>query len=75
MKEEKFVKIRKIFPKELVKEYGECTIGDSKRTNSSYEDASWSSVYVAEACGYIKEKEQTNFRKAIIKYAKRKGKI
>ena len=65
------------FALDLVKEYGEQTVRDFRRQNKQgtratrqrYENAAWSSVYVAEACGYIVEKEQDAFLKAIVDWA------
>jgi len=59
------------FPPDLVKEYGEQTYRDKKSTGAKrYKDAAWSSAYVAEACGYITEKEIPRFLEAITNYAK-----
>ena len=57
------------FSKKLIKQYGEQTYRDSKRGHS-YEDAAWSSVYVAEGCGEIESKDESKFHKAIVKFAK-----
>jgi hypothetical protein len=62
------------FSKELVKRYGEQTYRDKRaqgrKGKSAYEDAAWSSVYVASACGEIEEKDQRKFLKVIVNYAK-----
>jgi hypothetical protein len=58
------------FPPELIKEYGEQTYRDRKQTHNSYDDCAECSVMVADACGYITEKEQKAFHKAIVKYAR-----
>ena len=63
------------FDPALVKEYGEQTYRDYKRrtqfgAKSRYEDAAWSSAYVAWGCSYITEKEIPKFLKAIVRYAK-----
>jgi len=64
-------KQRRTFPKKLVKEYGEQTYRDRRYSGkSSYEDAAWSSVYVAEGCGQIESEEEKRFHAAIVKYAK-----
>lgn len=64
-------KTRRKFPAELVKEYGEQTYRDKRSTKCrTYDDAAWSSVYVAQACGEITEKEMNLFRGAIAKYAR-----
>ena len=56
--------------KKLVEEYGQQTYRDRQRTKNSHEDCAWSSVYVAEACGYISEKDMKRFHRAIVKYSK-----
>ena len=63
------------FPLELVKDYGEQVFRDRRaRTRygekCSFEDAAIASVWVAQACGLITEKEMPRFTKEIIKYAK-----
>ena len=63
-------KITKKFAPALIKEYGEQVWRDRKSTQHSYEDAAWSSVYVAEAVGLITNKDIPRFHKAIVKYAK-----
>jgi hypothetical protein len=68
-------KARAKFPKELVKDYGEQVFRDRRaRTRyggkCSFSDAAIASVWVAQACGLITEKEMPRFEKEIINYAK-----
>jgi hypothetical protein len=55
------------FRKSLIKEYGEQVYRDSKYSNRSLSDCSYSSAMVAQACGECKDEEK--FRLAILKYA------
>lgn len=66
------------FPANLIKEYGEQTVRDYKSQNrysrkrasrKAYKDAGWSSAYVAEACGFITEKQIPAFLEAIVDFA------
>jgi hypothetical protein len=53
------------------KKYGPCKgNGNFPNTRKTFEDAAWSSVYVAEGCGFISEEEHAAFHAAIVKYAK-----
>jgi hypothetical protein len=57
--------------RDAYKKYGKANInGNFPNKRPTYEDAAWSSVYVAWGCGFITEKQQKTFLKAIIKYAK-----
>jgi hypothetical protein len=53
------------------KKYGPCKgNGNFPNTRKTFEDAAWSSVWVASACGEIEEKDEKLFLKEIVKYAK-----
>ena len=59
------------FPPSLIQEYGEQVYRDTRRNLNTLEDNSYSSMYVAEACGLVQEKDQEKFRKIILKFAKK----
>jgi hypothetical protein len=67
---EKHMKNKKSFTKELIEEYGKATYEDRVRNCCTYDSCAWSSVYVAEACGLIEKKDEDEFHKALVKYAK-----
>lgn len=61
--------MKRRFSLELIKEYGEQTYRDYRRTRQTIEDCSWTSVEVAISLREVKAYDREIFQKEIVKYA------